>query len=253
MKKKLLLILVLVLTFIISALVHLPVSVALNYAPLPAQLKLSGVSGTLWQGHANQVTWQGRNIGEVRWQLVSSKLFTGKLEAQVRFGRGSDWQLKGRGNVGYGLSGAYANNLIASIPAEQVVALAPPLPVPLGISGHVELSINEWHYASPYCKTGQGQLVWNTDSVGTPLADLVIGPVVADINCQQSEITAQGKQQSEQVSAEFELVLNDKQRYQAKAWFMPQSEMPSALAEQLKWLPKPDGQGRYQFSYNGRL
>jgi len=42
-------------------------------------------------------------------------------------------------------------------------------------------------------------------------------------------------------------------RFSAKAWFIPQAAMPTALSEQLQWLPKPDAQGRYQFNQQGRL
>ncbi|EGU35895.1 general secretion pathway protein N [Vibrio ichthyoenteri ATCC 700023] len=253
MKRKIALGALLLLTFIISAVVHLPIQVVLAYVPLPVQLKISQASGTLWQGQAQQVNWQRYNLGQVSWQLVPSALLSGNAEAKVRFGRGSQWQLQGRGVIGYGLKGAYAENLLAAMPVTEALKLAPALPIPLTLEGQLELNVKQLNYAAPYCAQGTGSLVWNTDVVGTPLADVQLGPVIAELSCQDNQISVKGTQQSAQVRSEFSAELMSDQRFSAKAWFIPQAAMPSALADQLQWLPKPDAQGRYQFSRQGRL
>lgn len=253
MKKKITLMVVLLLTFIVSAIVHLPIQVVLAYAPLPTQLKISQTSGTLWQGQAQQVRWQRYQLGQVSWQFAPSALLSGNAEAKVRFGRGSQWQLQGRGIVGYGLKGAYAENLLASMPVTEALKLAPALPIPLTLEGQLELNVKQLNYAAPYCAQGTGSLVWNTDVVGTPLADLQLGPVIAELDCQDSQISVKGTQQSAQVRSEFSAELMPDQRFSAKAWFIPQAAMPTALSDQLQWLPKPDAQGRYQFNQQGRL
>ncbi|OLQ86075.1 general secretion pathway protein GspN [Vibrio panuliri] len=253
MKSRLLLISIVLVTFLVSAIVHLPIQALLAYAPLPAQLRISGASGSLWQGQVQQVQWQRYNLGQVSWQLQPSKLLAGKVQANVRLGQGNPWKLRARGVVGYGLQGAYAENVIASLPATEALKFAPPLPVPLTLTGQLELSLQSWQYAAPYCRSGHGQLVWNTDTVTTPLADLRLGPVVAEFTCQESIIDVTGEQQSEQVQSAFSAQLNAKREYTASAWFSPQAEMPEALRESLKWLPQPNSQGRYQFSYRGRM
>lgn len=253
MKRKIALAIVLLLTFVFSAVVHLPIQVVLTYAPLPSQLTISQASGTLWHGQAQQVKWQRYNLGQLSWQLEPSAVLRGNAQAKVRFGRGSQWQLQGRGVVGYGFNGGYAENLLASMPISEALKLAPPMPVPLALNGQLELNIHQLSYAQPYCAQGKGSLVWNTDVVGTPLADLTLGPVIAELTCQDSKIVVMGAQQSQQVRSEFSLDLAPNRQYVAKAWFSPQAEMPSALSDQLKWLPKPDNQGRYQFTQQGRL
>jgi general secretion pathway protein N len=252
-KKVILLSLGLILVFVTSALVHLPAQLVLNYAPLPAPLAISGVEGTLWKGSAANVRWQRNNLGAVQWQLQVSKLLSGNAEAQVRFGRGSDMQITGRGLVGYGVSGPYVENLIASLPVEQVMEFAPPIPVPLELSGQVELSVKRLVYAAPYCQTGEGSVVWNTNEIGTPLETLEVGPVVANFTCEESAITLKGDQRSKQVESEAQLVLQPNRSYQSNAWFKPGAEFPSAFSEQLGWLPKPDRDGKYQFTYSGRF
>lgn len=254
MKKIILLGIGLLAVFIASAIVHMPAQVVVDHAPLPRQLQLTGIEGTVWQGSAENVRWQADSLGKVQWTLLPSKLLTGKAEAQVRFGQGSDMQFTGRGLVGYGLDGVpYAENLVASLPVSQLVNLAPPMPIPLTLTGHVELTIKRLEYAAPYCHAGEGSVVWNTDKIGTPLAELEVGPVVADFSCKESIITLNGGQKSAQVESAAEVVLQPNGRYQTKSWFKPGGEFPRAFSEQLGWLPNPDGAGRYQFTYNGRL
>lgn len=240
--------------FVASAMVHLPAQFVVQYAPLPNQLSLIGVEGTVWQGSVNQVKWQNQNYGALNWQLNVAKLLTGTAEAQVRFGRGSDLSLQGRGIVGYSPNGLYAENLIASLPVEKVMQFAPSLPVPLELNGQVELSLRSYAYASPYCESAQGSVVWNTDTVGTPMSDLEVGPVIANFSCQSSSFDVVGEQKSNQVESGFTAKLNSDQSYTSSAWFKPQAEFPSAFQQQLKWLPTPaDREGKFQFSYQGRL
>lgn len=253
MKKVLLLTLGLVGVFTVSALIHLPAPLVVQYAPLPKGLSLTGVQGTIWNGSAENVRWQRQNLGQVHWQLQASELLSAKAQAQVRFGRGSELQLSGRGVVGYAMSGPYAENLIASIPAEQVIEYMPRLPVPLDITGQVELSIKSLAYEPPFCQSGEGSVVWNTDEIGTPLDALKVGPVVANFSCANSTITLKGDQRSQQVESQAEVVLKPNRSYQSSAWFKPGEQFPPAFRDQLGWLPKPDGQGRYRFTYNGRL
>lgn len=103
-KSKIVLILILVVAFVVSAIVHLPIQAVLTHAPLPSQLKIAGASGSLWQGQVQQLQWQHYNLGQVSWQLQPMQLLTGNLQAKVRLGRGNPWQLRARGVVGYGFT-----------------------------------------------------------------------------------------------------------------------------------------------------
>lgn len=78
MKRVILLSLALVMVFLVSAVAHVPAQVVLNYLPLPPQLVISGVSGTIWDGSATGVSWQRQKLGALHWQLAPLKLLTAK-------------------------------------------------------------------------------------------------------------------------------------------------------------------------------
>ncbi len=148
MKWKILLAVSLVGVFLASVVIHMPASFVVGQASLPRALTLSGVQGTVWQGRVSQVSWQGQQLGEVNWRFQPSKLLTGKAEVSLRFGRGSDLALTGRGHVGYGLSGAYAENVVASLPINNVMEYVT-LPAPITLEGRVEVALSEFRYQAP--------------------------------------------------------------------------------------------------------
>ena len=133
MKKAVLYVVIFIAFFSTSLIAGLPISWVLQQVPTVKGLDIQGAQGTVWQGSASNVRWQRQNLGEVNWDFQLSGLFTGKAEFAVRFGRGSDMDVRGRGLVGYSLtSGPYAENLVASFPAAKVVEQAR-LPVPVGV------------------------------------------------------------------------------------------------------------------------
>ncbi len=253
MKRVVLYVVIFLSFFSVSLLMGLPVSWALQQSPNVRGLDIQGAQGTVWQGQASNVRWQGQNLGEVNWDFQWSALLAGKAELALRFGRGSDMDARGRGFVGYGLfDGAYVKNMVASVPASKVTDQIR-LPVPIGVDGQLELNIHHATYAPPWCAEGDGTLVWSTSSIQSPLGSLDLGPVVANLSCKDSVLTASGEQQSPQVSAAFSAELMPNQRYSTKAWFKPGAEFPAAMAEQLQWLGQPNTQGQYEFDYKGRF
>lgn len=241
-----------VVVFVVSAIVHLPAAVVIKAVPLPAGLELQGVQGRWWQGSATQVRWQRNQLGALSWQLQWSSLLSAKAKVAVRFGRGSDLDVRGKGVIGYGMSGPFAEDVVLSASATTLMQTLA-LPLPISAQGQVELTVRDYQYAAPWCGAANGTLVWAQSMMGSPLGDLSMGPVMADVTCDNNVVTVKGGQQSAQVSSEFSAELNAKRRFNAQAWFKPGAEFPAAMAEQLKYLPRPDGQGRFQFSRQGQL
>ena len=259
MKRIILASLVILMTLVVSIVAHMPAQFVLKFAPMPRALSIQGVQGSVWQGSANQVSWQGTSLGQLQWNIHPSQLLMGSAQAEVRFGQGSTMGLRGQGVVGYRFSGVYAKDTIASIPAQYAVdQLA--LPLPLDLGGQIELSISDLtvtgiEASMPSCQQATGALVWSGSEAITPIAQLDVGPVVVDIGCDAGVISLNGAQQSRQVSAQFETKLEPQQNgrinYQVTGWFKPEADFPTNLSSQLKWLGNPDSQGRYPQRFQG--
>lgn len=252
MKKIVLLSFVVILVFITSLIVHLPLSFAMKYVPEIRGLQLSGLNGTIWQGSAKTVKWNNRNFGQLSWDFQPASLFSGKAQFAVRFGRGSALNLNGKGVVGADFSGFYAENVFASVPASSVQSQVK-IPLPVTASGQLELSVSEYRFAQPWCESAKGNLVWNASEVKSPLGTLSPGTIIADISCQDSVLSASSAHEHEQLAAAFTGTLDSRRQYKMDAWFKPNSEFPQTMKSQLKWLGEPDSRGRYPFLFSGSL
>lgn len=239
--------------FIGSAVYHTPANVVINYAPLPKSIVIDGAEGTIWQGRAQQVQYQNWSLGQVSWDFDWMSLVKLSPEFALRFGRGSNIGLSGKGNAGISTSGPYVSALVASIPAEQVMQFAPSLPVPISLTGQLELAIKSATYQAPWCSQGEGSVTWNEGLAETPLGSLSFGHTVVDLKCQQNTISATGIQNSSQVTSGVTAQLTPNRQYQAQAWFKPAAQFPNGMSQQLSWLGNPDVQGRYSFNYQGKL
>jgi len=69
--------------FIVFLLAFLPASVLLRF--LPAEVSLSGVSGTVWRGEAGVLSVQGRPVGAIRWSNRPWRLLVLQLDYAVRY------------------------------------------------------------------------------------------------------------------------------------------------------------------------
>lgn len=239
------------LVFGISVVVHAPAAFVVDQLPKVRGLVLNGLQGSVWQGAAQQVVWQRKNIGRVSWDFQPGRLLSGRAEFAVRFGRGSDMGLQGKGFIGADADGLYAEKVLASIPAENVLQQVT-LPVPLDVAGQFELTVKDYRYAQPWCASARGSLVWNGSEVNTPVGMLTPGMVIADLSCENNALSASGHQNNPQLSAQFSAELQPNRRYSLNGWFKPGAAFPPSMQAQLKWLGNPDNQGRYPLTYAGR-
>lgn len=241
-----------VLVMTVSVLSHAPAAFVLRHLPKVAGLEISGVSGTIWHGQAQQVHWRGNGLGQVNWHFVPQQLLSARLEYALRFGQGSDLQLRGKGNVGVSLSGLYAENLHATLPAVTLLHYSP-YPIPAEVRGQLDLTLRSYHYAAPWCAEAEGTLMWHDSRVNSAFGTLQLGSVLAELSCQNNQLMAQSSHSAAQVSGALIAELNAKQQYKLDAWFKPGAEFPPGMQAQLKWLGNPDQQGRYPFILSGKL
>ena len=82
-------ILLCVLLYLVFVVVLMPAKWAVQFIPKNAGVEPSGVSGTIWQGQAQQLMLRGEQIDKVQWQVKPLALLTGQLAADVKFGQGN--------------------------------------------------------------------------------------------------------------------------------------------------------------------
>ncbi len=97
---------------------HLPADVGYRLAvKRVSSVVLSGIRGTVWDGHADGISVFGNDLGEIDWQLPKWAALSGKPVADVRI-KGSHVELAGQvERLGRGWLGAH--DLRFSVPASM--------------------------------------------------------------------------------------------------------------------------------------
>ncbi|MFD2179134.1 type II secretion system protein N [Veronia pacifica] len=249
MKRKISLSLLLIVVFTVSLVAHLPARLAVNYLPASMGVRLAGVDGTVWQGTAKQVSWQNKPMGRLSWEVHLLQLFLGKADVSVEL-RGGVNGLDGKGHVGVSFGGPYATDFILSAPAEMVLRNVP-APIPVTATGSVNLVVKRYEFASPWCKELDGRLNWVNGAVSSPVGDISAGDAMANLSCNAGSLSVRGDSKSASLTSNFSLELAPDQSYKVDGWFIPGSEFPNQLRQQLSWLGQPDSNGRYPLKFNG--
>lgn len=140
---------------------------------------LSGVRGTLWDGHADGISVFGRDLGEIDWRMAKSAILRGRMAADVRI-QGTD--VDAAGLVDRNRAGALTvRDVHFRFPAQL---LAPVLDIPdLNLLGAVSGVISEATLRDGFIETATGNARWSeagvTGQAEARFADIV-GEFAAD-------------------------------------------------------------------------
>ena len=124
-------------------------------------VKLGGISGSLWQGHAGSVQVFGVELGILDWQLQAAPLLHGVAAAHLRLSGGD---IAAAGDVSSQLSGVVdIANATVSAPARLA---APALDIPaLQLLGELDISISQARLRQAWPESASGTAHWRNAAV----------------------------------------------------------------------------------------
>lgn len=248
MKKKLLLVFIFLISFIVFAIALMPANFALNIASkyLPKQLQIGAVSGTIWQGKANVVSYQNIHVNRVMWDLNPWSLVSAKLAGKVNLGNVREKSAPyGKINFELGLFNQQVslNNSKLRVPA-PLIASQVRLPFPVQSKGTLELTIAQAVTGKPYCEQLQGQVETKELSVMGLQGWIDVDTIKGKLSCKSGALALLVNEQNE-LGLELDAELGDAQP-KVTAFIKPAPSMPKQVHDGVKFLGRPDEQGRYQ-------
>lgn len=135
----------------------LPAEVAYRHlARNGVPVTLSGVRGSVWDGHADVVGFMGHDLGEVDWQLARLPLLRGVARTDLRL-RGVDIDAVGK-LVRYRNGGLDVEDVRIQFPAQL---LQPALDIPLDPTGLVNISVDSAHLRNGLISNALGVARWS--------------------------------------------------------------------------------------------
>ena len=124
-------------------------------------VKLAGLSGSIWQGHAASTQLFGVELGALDWQLQPAPLLHGEAAAQLTLGGGS---ITAHGDVTSSLDGeAQVSNATLRAPAQYA---APALDIPaLQLLGDLEIDVAQARLRQAWPQSANGTAHWRNAAV----------------------------------------------------------------------------------------
>ena len=145
--------------YLIFLIQQLPANQALSWVSLPANVQISGVSGTVWDGKTQLAVINGMPVRDVRWQLSALPLLWGEASLRIKAGNARDsQQLTFNGELALSASSVSATDLTLFVPASMALANVP-LPVPVDADGRFKVAIEQAQWQGK-CVALSGQGDW---------------------------------------------------------------------------------------------
>lgn len=248
MKQKIYLVLLFIFSFLAFALYQLPASVAAQavHGYLPKNVAFGSFSGSIWQGQVSEVRVDKVQVLNVHWQLEPMALMTGSLAGNLKWGnpRASE-EMSGKSKFSLSLlsNEVSLNNAVLRFDVEQLMGQLN-LPLPVNAAGRVIFNIDEFQSGKPYCQKIKGDVFSSNIRVEGLSGWFSIGELGADLNCKSGDLAAV-VQPDNLLGLQADVHLAEHYQFKVAGNVKPDASLPKELHDAVKYLGRPDAQGRY--------
>jgi general secretion pathway protein N len=237
-----------VVSYALFTLLLTPVSWWLKLAPLPAQMQLGAVSGTLWQGEVAGLRYQQLQFDTLSWKLNGRSLFTANLQFELQSGSVQNAALPYlTGIASYGFGGSKLKNATVRLPVAQVIPLMT-LPLPVDATGELVLDVPSYSQGQPWCGVLNGSASWQNARLQTPTGTwLELQNLFGTLECADGTVvlTTDG---ANLLGLNIKAVVNAEQLL-VNGTLKPDPGMPEEVHQAMRFLGRPDAEGRYRIRF----
>lgn len=240
--------------YLIFLLMLFPAATAWSlFFPKGAPLQLQGISGSVWQGDATAVSWRGRAIGSLHWDLKLLPLLLGELGADFS-AQSAQGYLQGEARVPLAFGSIRLSGLKGQFPLAEVMPLMPSLPIPVAVAGTASLDIRQLEIdLATLTADAEGRLNWHGAEVLSPQA-FKMGNLQADITTDdKGGVAAQLKDLGGPLKLDAKFQFKPDRSYSLSGTVAAGREADASLQQALSWLGKADSGGKHRLSLSGKL
>lgn len=237
--------------YVVFAATLAPASLWLKLLPLPADVKLGAVSGTLWSGQIAGVQRAPLYFPELKWKLQLAPLWRGKVGVTVNGGELRDMELPYLQLAAeLGLGAITVRQSTLRLPIAGILPQLQ-LPMPVDASGALVLNIQQFALGQPYCSDLQGNASWQQAKFKAPTGWIDLNAIHSTLDCEEGNISLQ-------TSADNPLSLLVKAEvlagsYRIAGSLKPEASMPKEVHQAMQFVGQPDAEGRFPLRLQGQI
>ncbi len=239
------------LIYLVFMLVLFPAKVAVSLAPLPKFVKLSEVSGTIWNANIASVSLPQRTLEQVQLSIKPLALLTGKLEADVTLGSRST-PVTGKAHIIASTSHIKVTNLSFDAPDSFVLGNTR-LPFKTKVDGEVSLVVSLAEQGKPWCSALNGKVFLNQTQVENQFGHYPLGNIELGLSCLDGKVKLSTDEKRNDLGLNGDILLDAGNRVKVTAKIRPTAKQPEDLTRALSFLGRQDSQGYYPITYQGRI
>jgi len=234
-----------ILVFLLVLVATFPARVAYRLLA-PADLQLSGIAGSMWNGSAAQGMAGGAYLTDISWRLIPKAIFSGELTYAVTARPASgnlaaDVSIAATGSV-------IIENLVGNLPLD----LAHPAFQANGISGDLDMRFRRLTIVDALPVSAEGILTVSNLYV-RDLSAGVIGDFSAEFQANGGQITAVVDDVSGVIDISGEFIVEADRSYRLTGLVRARESAPPSIEQQLRFLGTPNNDGMRPFRFEGSL
>ena len=226
---------------------HLPANVVLEKVALPKSITLNGISGTIWQGHIQQLVMDGIAIDDVDWQLEVLPLLMAQVSVDINAGNSRNSEdISFNGHLQFTGNTIALHDTQVYVPADMLLAQIK-LPLPIAAKGRFSINIQQLDYPQK-CQQLAGKGQWLKAQVSGTQGPIELGNFAANLSCKNDDV-AITIQPDNSFGIDATVLVKPNGKYAAEGKFKPASSLPQEVHQAAAFFGRKDAQGFYTIKF----
>ncbi len=247
-RHKLLLALLGLASFLLFLLIQFPARTAWQWAPqeIQNQIRLQGLEGSIWSGHARQVWLQRYDLGRVDWELSAPGLIMGRLSLDFKIDAST---IQAAGEISS--SGAQAFT-ISDLKAVVDPVLLDTQLAPASLQGTLGMDIRSAKFEAGKVIAIEGVASLGSGALEGPYP-LPLGDVSAVLTPDNNETQISIENTDSPLGMSGIVLLSADGQYELQFEFQNTDPSRQDIKDALSLLGRPDENGRHQIGFRGQV
>lgn len=238
-------------SYFVFLIATMPLAFVINTIDLPKKVRISNVTGTIWQGQIGQALVDKVNITNINTDLSFWSLLIFSPTVDVTFGDAISVGPEGKLSLTASFDSLELNDVDIILPANDI-AKKLRLPIPVTAQGNAELTLKHMQLSTSEklsCTAADGDVNWSRAAVIALDNTIKLSKISAKISCDKGDVTAKISPKNNlglSVDARFNL---PKSKLTGTGYLKPGTKFPEALKPALSFLGRVDNNGRYPLKF----